>query len=744
MATRAHVEIQVKQDLAIAENVFKESLANSERQLYSTTKLLASDNDLKRAIKLKDFDDLRTLLSDFRHHTDADLMTVVALDGTIIGNSDNVMANTDTLISYHLISEALEHGKKSSFISTKGKVYQVSLITIRAPHPIAVAQLGYEINTSWVERLKAVTNLDVTINAEKYQQHVARVSTLPKGIVHNQSIKTSYEPLSLFKKNHYVSKTFSLTNLDTSEINVTLAENTDKFFNLFSVLQYRVFITTLIALGLAIIFIILFSRKLTKPLSLLAGKSAAIADGDYDCTLDVHAHYKEVHKLADAFEKMKKNIKDREDKITYQADHDLVTGLFNRLSISSIIEDKLSKREPFSILGINIDDIRNINDAFGYTIGDTCILGLAKRLQSIDGIPARINGSEMLVVLNQPMQHDEVIALKNVLKRPFISDSLIISIKLSACYLELPKDANTLEQTFRRLSLSLDKAEFSKNNFMMYSDHFEAEHLQRLEILENLKQALASKKSEFFVVYQPKISFNQKGIVKSEALIRWKNEAFGFVGPDQFIPIAEQSGLIHQITQLVILTVINDLAEWRREGIDHQVAVNLSAYDVENPTLLNWILAELSCLSLPNYCLSFEITESSLMKDPKKGLEYLNAFKQAGFELFIDDFGTGYSSLSYIKYMPVTAIKIDRGFIIDLCHHPEDQKIVKTILMLAKHFNLEVVAEGIETQEALELLASWGCEWGQGYHISRPIEATCFKQWLQDHKGDQLKVMGEQ
>jgi EAL domain-containing protein (putative c-di-GMP-specific phosphodiesterase class I) len=222
-------------------------------------------------------------------------------------------------------------------------------------------------------------------------------------------------------------------------------------------------------------------------------------------------------------------------------------------------------------------------------------------------------------------------------------------------------------------------------------------------------------------------------ITHVEALIRWTNTRLGFVSPEDFIAIAEQADLIKDITSWVINKAITDAARFREANLNVSVAINLSAKDIMDPELLTNVLALLKEKNLNTSCLSFELTEGDLIKDHDIAIVYLQAFRNEGFEIAIDDFGTGYSSMAYLQNLPVSTLKVDKSFVLKLHEQDGDQKIVKTVINLAHSFDMNVVAEGVESKEALTLLADWGCEMAQGYYICKPISADNFITWYKDN-----------
>ncbi len=303
--------------------------------------------------------------------------------------------------------------------------------------------------------------------------------------------------------------------------------------------------------------------------------------------------------------------------------------------------------------------------------------------------------------------------------------------------MHLPQDANSLNQIFSRISASIDIATGEQSRLMAYAPGIEESRLHRFSLLTQLEKVLADDSEELSLVYQPKLSLANSNIETAEALIRWNSKTLGFVPPDDFIPVAEKAGLIELVTRWVVNRAIRDMSRWKEDGVELKVAINLSVHDIANESLMSDIYDALQEANLSPEVFEFEIAESDLMSDPEEAIRMMQSFRDRGFDLAIDDFGTGYSSLAYLKTMPVSELKIDKSFVLNLVDDSDDRLIVRSIIDLAKRFDLKVVAEGIENEEALELLKSWGCDWGQGYHISRPVDPITLLTWLQENKDTQ-------
>ena len=234
------------------------------------------------------------------------------------------------------------------------------------------------------------------------------------------------------------------------------------------------------------------------------------------------------------------------------------------------------------------------------------------------------------------------------------------------------------------------------------------------------------------LVYQPKVDLQSRKVTGLEALIRWNSNVLGFVPPDEFIGIAEQAGFIEQITDWVFHRVVKDVLTLKENNISIQPAINLSTQDIQNRLLLERLIHLLDTNGLSTKDITLEITESDLVADANLAIENLTLLRDKGFCIAIDDFGTGYSSLAYLKHLPVTAIKIDKSFVLNLSSDRDDQQIVHTVLSLSNIFDLKVVAEGVEDAEAMRILTEWGCDTAQGYFITRPLSLPDLISWLEN------------
>lgn len=742
--TNQHAEKQLSQDLVIAENVFQQLMISREQQLFNSADILTSDFGFKQAVASNDKATIESVLQNHGGRIGADLMSVISLDNTIVASTTPALASGSQFPNLFLMNAVMEEGGVSSLMVFENKLYQVIIINVNAPTAIASTLLGFEMDKTLLRRLKNITQLETTISAYlPDDERSFYLSTLKEALEYDiegvVQKDISWFGIYFLNESPLVSRRFYLPENHENNIRVaiTLTEDMTAIFEDFFELQANISLVALVALILSLISAYFLSNNLSKPLKSFAMLASKISLGQYQQKLDSKIELKEVKKLSDAFETMQQNIQVREGKIIFQANHDLSTKLKNRFFIEQGLGKKLANKDKFQAIGVNVFAFRDINDVFGYQNGDACLRNIATKLKTLDGLAARLTGAEMLWLPQTPKTFDELIQIKTLLEEPLITDDVTIRPKVVFGILNCPEEAESLEQFFKRLNIVMDEAKLCDEKILNFDLRLEERYTRRLAIVTELKKALSIESNQFQLFYQPKLSLSENRVQHVEALIRWNNDLLGFVSPEEFISVAEQAGIINQVTNWVVNRAVIDAKTMREQGANVCIAINLSANDVMNKNLLPNILQLLAEHNVPKDALSFEITESDLVQDPEYAIAQMQLYRDEGFLLAIDDFGTGYSSLEYLKNLPVTSLKIDKSFVLHLANEQSDQSIVKTVIELAHQFNLTIIAEGIEDQISLELLQQWQCEYAQGYHISRPIPLSEFLKWFKKHQKHQ-------
>lgn len=437
------------------------------------------------------------------------------------------------------------------------------------------------------------------------------------------------------------------------------------------------------------------------------------------------------HYLINAIADYIQTLQRRENRLLALTKKDFLTTFETQKGSEVRLNDLLSQHDmSFDVIAVRINNLRVINDMYGFHNGDNCIKAIADRLSMMPGHGVRMDSGDLLWLSSAKLKRSTVREITKSLVQPVSSSGMSITLDVRVGIIECPSEADNSEALFRRVWLTLEEASRYRQVFRQYNSKLDQSYLRRLLIISELEAVFNGRESELALYYQPKINLISGKVEAAEALIRWHNPVLGQVPPEEFITLAEQTGLLSKLSFWVISQAVKDLIHFRQRNIPIKIAVNVSAEDIADKKLLDHAVGSLSKAGLSPSLLSFELTESQLVENPDRAIASLEAFRNHGFKVAVDDFGTGYSSLAYLKCLPVDELKIDKSFVLQLDSQPEDQSIVQTILTLAERFNLSVVAEGVEVSQSLSLLRQWGCHWAQGYLVSRPLPKCQFIEWF--------------
>jgi len=481
------------------------------------------------------------------------------------------------------------------------------------------------------------------------------------------------------------------------------------------------------------------ARGVTQPVLSLSQAAGRIRAGDYKTPVTVK-QADELGHLADGFNHMMAGIRQREEKIYHQTHHDALTGLPNRLSFEETLQEAIQQdsdqKTPLGVVLIGLDRIDEINGTLGHRLGDKIVQQIATRL--LEGITRAETVARtatdmfMLVVPGMKTDHAETVS-RDVLRcfdAPFRIDDVAADVNAhvgAACH---PQHGETVKLLMQHADVALYNARQSPVRYALYAPDTDSHSTERLSLMGKMRRGLED--GEFQLFYQPKICLETRRITHAEALIRWEQPGSGFVFPDTFIPLAEQTGNIDRITSFSLATAMQQCSTWHKNGYPIKVAVNLSAKDLLDAKLTDRIGQLLSQHHVQPDWLILEITESAVMQDTQKAMDMLRQLNAMGVTLSIDDFGTGYSSVAYLKKLPVHEIKIDKSFVMELSQSREDAVIVRSTIEMGHNLGFRVIAEGVEDEPALKMLSEFGCDLAQGYFFSRPLPVSEFESWLQD------------
>ena len=443
------------------------------------------------------------------------------------------------------------------------------------------------------------------------------------------------------------------------------------------------------------------------------------------------------------------------DQLRHDSLHDALTGLPNRVRLQRDLEAALEQVAAGSAPGatvmiLDLDGFKDVNDTLGHAHGDRLLQEVARRLASSvgdTGSVARLGGDEFAVLL--PGVCDEEAALRvgrrvlHALEQPIALDEIEVEVGASVGIALAPQHAGEGPSLLKRADMAMYAAKGSTRGLRVYEPEQDTRDIKRITLVGELRQALAD--GDLQVHVQPQARFDDGRVVSVEALVRWPHAELGMVPPDDFIPVAERSGLIAPLTTFVLDASLAAVAGWRASGHDLSIAVNLSTRSLLDVDLVEDVRRLLRRHGLPGAALTLEITEGGVMADPARAVALLLELRQLGVRLSVDDFGTGYSSLSYLKRLPVQEVKIDKSFVLSLRADRDDQAIARSIVDLGRHLGLDIVAEGVEDQDTWDLLSEMGCTLAQGWHLARAMPTSELPGWLaareRHHQGRVLRAL---
>ncbi len=444
--------------------------------------------------------------------------------------------------------------------------------------------------------------------------------------------------------------------------------------------------------------------------------------------------------ITEQTEELRQQTMDLEHKVMHNSTHDLLTGLPNR----SLLLDRMQQaigvayrsEQLLALLILDLDHFKEVNDTLGHYQGDLLLQQVSLRLQNAlrpsDTI-ARLGGDEFAVFLSTLSNSKDIkvilAKITKVFSSPFVlKEDMPLNVKCSIGVTLFPEHGQDVDTLVQRADIAMYVAKNSQRDYLIYSSKIDQHSSQRLTLMAELSQSIEN--DELVIYFQPKVCSRTLDVEAVEVLVRWQHKKFGLIMPDQFIPMAERTGLIGPLTNWVLQATCKALKKWHGQGLQLKASVNIAVQTLLDPDLPETLTGLLASVDLPKDSLMLEITETSVMNDPELALKILFRLREIGIEISIDDFGTGYSSLSYLGEMPVSEVKIDKSFVMEMLNREKDAVIVKSTIDLGHNLGLKVVAEGVETKEIARRLGALGCDLLQGYLFTKPVPVAEFETWL--------------
>lgn len=489
------------------------------------------------------------------------------------------------------------------------------------------------------------------------------------------------------------------------------------------------FLITGIGLTFMSFIILSLQRLIFRPIDYVARALKAEAFNKEGVLLPT-VRSRETQNLIDAFSEMRKQVHMRQSDLEHQALHDALTGLPNRTLLHDRMEQAINvarrDHQNLVLLMLDLDRFKEINDTLGHHVGDNVLkevgIRLMASLRQIDTV-ARLGGDEYAILLPdtniadaENITHKIIDGLDNVI----IIDELNLFIKASIGLAEYPTHGTDAATLIQHADVAMYIAKRGQSAYAIYNPQDDEYSIGRLALIGDLRDALENNSLKLH--YQPIVDLRDGNYISAEALLRWEHDKFGAIPPDQIVLLAEQTGMIDDITYWVLNEASRQCSQWRQQQQQIRISINISMSNLRNPNLIEQLDTLIKQFSLPAECFTLEITESAMMANPKRSLETLLKIHAMGIKLSIDDFGTGFSSLAYLKKLPVSELKIDKSFVMDLLKDENDLAIVRSTIDLAHNLGIKVIAEGVESEEIYNVLRDLNCDAAQGFYISRPLE----------------------
>ena len=735
--------------LDVGARVLEQTLAARGRRLGDAVRILAADFAFREAVASGDEPTIASVLANHGSRIAADSGLLVSLDGKVAADTLGGRLSGRPFPVDGMVDRARAGGEASALVSFDGRPFQLVMVPVLAPRPIAWVCLGFAVDEAVLDEVHRQTGLEVSAWSSGEAPAPRLVSTLPPPLRAEllerlrSGAAAAQDGEAYLAGEAYEARRRTLATDDASRVDVLLLRSIADAERPLRRLERQIFALSSLALAATALAAVLFARGITRPLRGVVEGAGRIERGDY-ATAVPDGGGDELGRLAAAFNRMQIVIGEREERIRHQATHDELTGLPNRTlfldRLAAAISAARRRGELVGMLVLDVDRFKEVNDTLGHGFGDSLLVEVGRRLAGTlreSDTVARLGGDEFAVMFHTAGEQGALEVAQRVaaaLEPTFALAGVSIDVRASTGIAIFPWHAEDAGTLLKRADVAMYDAKRNHLANAVYAPGRDSHSLRRLAILSELRHAV--EKDQLELHYQPVLDLRSGGVSHAEALVRWRHPQHGRMPPDEFIPLAEQSGSISLISRWVLGRAVADAARWSREGRGLGVAVNLSALDLRDDDLPGFVERLLREAGLPPLRLGLEITESAVMKDVGRARGLLAQLAAQGVRLAIDDYGTGYSSLAQLKRLPVQDLKIDRSFLSHLDEDGEDLVIVRSTIELGHNMGLGVVAEGVETAASLETLRQLGCDLAQGYHVSRPLPADEFLAWLSGREAE--------
>jgi diguanylate cyclase (GGDEF)-like protein len=726
------------QELRVGERVFLRLLDQNQQRLLQAAEVVSKDFAFRQAIATGDSPTIASVLHNHGSRIQASVMMLVSPDNRLVADSLHP-GNRRPFPHPDLIRTAQQHGTASSIMVIDDNLYQVVVLPVLTPDPIGWVAMGFLIDNAFLGDLRALMGLHVSFvgqNADG-QWKVLATSRAPKDVD---------DPLAVLAGREGLSRPPLL--LDGFDTTVTAMPGSDavKFVLQRSVtdgmepldrLKSLLVLLTVASISASIIGSIVLARRITQPLAELTQFAKRVRDGDYSGRIEL-TRGDEIAALATSFNHMLEGIAAREAEVLRLAYEDTLTGLPNRAMFNNLLAQAVQAYRqadtPVSVLVMDLNRFKYINDTLGHDAGDLLLREVARRLRNAvreSDTVARLGGDEFGILLRTGSADRALFVarmIEAVLEEPIDIDGQPVDVGSSIGIARCPADGDEPSVLLRHADIAMYSAKHQKSGVAVYEARFDKHGAEQLSLLSDLRKAIAD--NQLKLHYQPKVDLRRGRVAGVEALVRWEHRERGMIPPSEFIPFAEQTGVIREVTRWVIPEAIRQCGAWLSEGLALSISLNVSARDLLDGELPELFTAATQRFGVPPDMVIVEVTESALVEDPQRAQETMRDLKLLGLRLSIDDYGTGYSSLAYIQRLHCDELKVDRTFVTHISGRERDAAIVRSTIDLGHSLGLTVVAEGVEDERSMSVLKELGCDMAQGFGICLPLPPRKLTEWI--------------
>ncbi|WP_204111294.1 bifunctional diguanylate cyclase/phosphodiesterase [Rhodanobacter sp. FDAARGOS 1247] len=744
--TRRALVTEGERQLTANAQAFVAQMDDISARIGGNVEVLSLDYALRSAIAERDRGTVLSVLRNHGRRVGASRMLLIGLDGTVEADTAATTSTPQRFPFPDLIDDAYDR-RTAAVVALDGKASWMVVVPIYAPQPVGLVVVNVPLDDVLLAHMQRLSALprdielatqtapdrwDVVARGDRHTGLVDSLASAHRGL--------PWKPLltEVGGKEYMVLAQRLKQPKQGAPVVAVLGYSLDDALSPFR--SIAIAWATLLALGLGVGLLGAWvtARSVSRPVEALAAAVRRIGAGDYRTPASTRRH-DEIGQLAGAFDAMTEAVRQRELRIRHQAMHDSVTDLPNRLAAEASIDESLASHAgEGALLMVGLTRAPEIIKTMGHALCDRLMRDASERIRRVamDAFLARTSDTQFMLWLPRAGQDAAIAAglrVLDALNEPYQETDVSIDRLPSVGIAMAPADGRQADMLLRHAEVAQFAAAGSASALSFYDATTDPHRPERLSLMGDLREALD--RDGLLLHYQPKFDLASQRTDGAEALLRWSHPRRGWVAPDTFIGMAEDTGNIHRVSRWVLASALAQVQRWIERGLALHIAVNLSTRDLEDAELPAWIAALLSIHRVPASCLTVEVTERAVIGEPDTAIRILRGLAEQGIGIAIDDFGVGQATFAYLRHLPVSELKIDQMFVRHLATDANDRIIVRSIVELSHQLGYRVTAEGVEDQGALDYLAAVGCDHAQGFFIARPMPAEAFATFVGGQAG---------